>query len=257
MQKFSSLLLAGAISVAAMAPASAQDKSAAFTPAQEQAIRKVVRDYIVKNPEIIAEAIAALRRKQEQAKSAKQTASVAEHRKEIYASHMTPVGGNPKGSITVVEFFDYNCGWCKRAKPILDGVVEKDGNIRVVFKEFPILGAGSVYAAQAALAARKQGKYLEFHNKMMSYQGRISPPVVLKLAKEVGLDVDRLQADMKDPEITKALRANYELAQKIGVDGTPAFVIGTKVAHYMQAEQFQAVFEQARRTCKAQKITPC
>jgi protein-disulfide isomerase len=253
----SRILVAGCLAMAAVASARAEDKSTAFTPGQEQAIRKIVRDYLIKNPEVIAEAIAALRKKQEDAKSAKQAEAVAAHRKEIFTPILTPVGGNPDGTITVVEFFDYNCGWCKRAKPILDGLIKEDGNIRVIYKEFPILGAASVYAAQAALAAEKQGKYEVFHDKMMAFEGRISPPVVLRLAKEVGLDVDRLQKDMKDPEITKALRATYELAQKIGVEGTPAFVIGTRVAHFMQPDQFAAALEDARRTCKAENIAPC
>lgn len=261
--KFPRLLAAGAVLLAAsslaVAPTTsiAQGKSAAFSAQQEEAIRKIVRDYIIKNPEIIAEAIAILRKRQEDAKAKEQQASVSAHRKEIYSSPLTPVGGNPKGTITVVEFFDYNCGWCKRAKPILDSLIKEDGNIRVIYKEFPILGPGSVYAAQAALAAHKQGKYVAFHKKMMAHKGRISPPVVLRLAGEVGLDVDKLQKDMKDPAITKSLRATYQLARKIGVEGTPAFVIGNRVAHFMQPDQFRSVLQEARQTCKAQKIAPC
>lgn len=255
--KVARLVLAGSIAFAASAPVHAEDKAATFSPGQEQAIRKIVRDYLIKNPEVISEAIAALRQKQEREKVARQTAAVSEHRKEIFTTTIAPIGGNPNGTVTIVEFFDYNCGWCKRAKPILDSVIKNDGKVRVVYKEFPILGSGSVYAAQAALAARKQGKYVEFHNKLMSYGGRISPPVVLRLAKEVGLDVAKLQKDLKDPEITKVLRANYDLAKKIGVEGTPAFVIGTRVTHFMQPDQLQAVLDDARRTCKAEKLTLC
>jgi len=138
------------------------------------------------------------------------------------------VGGNPKGDITVVEFFDYNCGYCKRVAPTVSAVLNNDPNVRIVYKEFAILGPQSLVAARAALAAKRQGKYHEFHDAMMSAE-QADGDSVTATARALGLDYEKLVKDMEDPKITEQLERNYRLATALGINGTPAFVIGDRL----------------------------
>ncbi|MGH6937931.1 DsbA family protein [Hypericibacter sp.] len=148
---------------------------------------------------------------------------------EIFSDPTAPVGGNPAGDVTLVEFFDYNCPYCREAASILDATVQTDKGLRLVFKELPILGPGSTFAAQAALAAHKQGKYLIFHKAMMAYSGAITESSTLQIATDVGLDLERLKTDMKDPLIDQAVQRNRALAQALRISGTPSFVIGREI----------------------------
>ncbi|MBW8728935.1 MAG: DsbA family protein, partial [Inquilinus limosus] len=148
---------------------------------------------------------------------------------EIFRSASSPVIGNAQGDVTLVEFFDYQCGYCKRAQPDLERLVKQDTGLKVVLKEFPILGPASVTAARASLAAKMQGKYLEFHTKMMGLKGQLTDQVIYDTAQQVGLDLDKLKQDMNDASVVAELRANMDLAQALGVQGTPAFVINDQI----------------------------
>jgi protein-disulfide isomerase len=220
------LMLAGiVIGFLPWRPATAAD----FTPAQTQAIQSIVHDYLMSNPSVLADALRAADAKLKHDADAKTAGLIADHRRQLYDDPRTPVGGNPHGKTTLVEFFDYRCPYCKETQPSLDKLLAKDPQLRFVYKEFPILGPVSVTAAHAALAAARQGKYAAFHRAMMAARGNITNDTVFQVAKAVGLDVDRLKRDMGAPEINAAIAANMKLAEALGIDGTPAFVIGDQV----------------------------
>ncbi len=222
--RFTSAVLCAA--VVAVGAAAAEEP---FTPEKTSAIENIVREYILKNPEIIIEAARILRMRKETAARNQTRRTVLARRDELFNDPASPVGGNPQGDVTVVEFFDYQCPYCKRVLPSIQALLAEDGNLRYVFKEFPILGKASVFAARAALAAQRQGKYLEFHMAVMPAKGKLTEAKVMRLAKTAGLDVDRLRRDMADGTIDDSIRRNLELASALNVNGTPAFVIGDTV----------------------------
>jgi protein-disulfide isomerase len=155
--------------------------------------------------------------------------NLADRTQEITADPASPVGGNPDGDVSLVEFFDYNCPYCRRMGPILRQMIENDANLRIVYKEWPILGSGSVFAAKAALAAHKQGKYLAFHEALMEGPGKADESRVLEVAKYIGLDIERLRGDMDSDEIIQAIDRNMALARALQITGTPTFVIGSEI----------------------------
>lgn len=201
-------------------------QSASVKVDDKAAIEKIVRDYLIANPEVIEEAIRALQAKREIEEQNRAKAAVAAHRDALRAHPMTPVSGNPKGDVTVVEFFDYQCGYCKRSLALMVNLLRADKNIRVVWKEMPILGPASRFAARAAMAAKRQDKYFDFHISVMGARGRLSENKVMSIASDVGLDIEQLKEDMKDPKINAYLDETLQLASSLGIRGTPAFVIG-------------------------------
>jgi protein-disulfide isomerase len=218
-----SIALAVALCFAGARLASAAD---AFNPAQKDEVRKLVREYLSEHPEAVMEAINALQAKDEKAKTDKQVSAIKDRKKDIFEQTDGTVLGNPKGNVTLVEFFDYNCGYCKAMFPALMDVVKADGNVKLVVKEFPILGPPSVTASKAALAARKQTKYNELHLALMSHKGALTDDGVIQIAMDAGLDVAKLQKDMADPAISAILNKNRDLAQDLDIQGTPALIIG-------------------------------
>jgi protein-disulfide isomerase len=206
-----------------MAPARAAEP---LTPAQKDAVEKIIHDYFMAHPEFIIDVLheAEAKLKAEKADDAKQ--AIAARRDELLHDASAPVGGNPDGDVTIVEFFDYRCPYCKQVEPSLDALVQQDPKIRIVYKEFPVLGAASVYATRIALAARNQGKYAAFHGAMMATKGDITEEVILKVAKSVGVDIDKAKAQMNAPEIDELIKRNYALADALDIQGTPAFIIG-------------------------------
>ncbi len=221
-RKFSILMIALIVSATSALAQSA-------TPLSEERIKELALEAILENPGVIEEAIQRLQQvRQDQIQT--DIKSTIERRRNILVNDPNaPVLGNPQGDVTLVEFFDYNCPYCKRAKPELEALLKSDSNVRFVFREWPILGAGSVFAARAALAARKQGKYEEFHWALMGFKGRINEDSTMKVAQEVGLDVDQLKTDMDAPEVSKHIQVSMQLAQELNIAGTPAFVIGDEV----------------------------
>lgn len=200
----------------------------AFSPEQRRAIEGVVKDYLIQNPEIFVEVQSALEKKMAEQEAERTKTMVAAHAKEIYRAANAPVAGNPDGDITVVEFFDYNCGYCKRGFSEIAKLVEQDKNVRVVFKEFPILTEGSEQAARVALAARVQGKYWDVHRDLIQTKGAINEAVALKVAEKHGLDMVKLKADMASPEVKAEIDRVKELANQLGINGTPHFLVGDK-----------------------------
>lgn len=220
------LALAGAlISVAAPAAWAATD----LAPAQREAIEGIIHDYLLHNPDVLLEALRGAEEKLNHEADLKAAKVLNDRQSEIFDDRATPVAGNPRGDVTIVEFFDYRCPYCKQVLPSLQTLLKEDHNLRFVFKELPVLGPPSVTAAHAALAAQRQGKYEAFHNAMMATKGQITDETVYKVAGSVGLDVDRLKQDMSAPEIEQALKANLALADALNIHGTPGFIIGKHI----------------------------
>lgn len=192
----------------------------------EDEIKELALEAILENPQIIMEAIAILEGQRNEAQAAAQAEVLLRQRDFLENDPNAPFVGNAEGSTVVVEFFDYNCPYCKRAAGDVKALLEADEDVRVVYREWPILGEGSVFAARAALAARAQDKYEEMHWGLMEMRGRAEEASVLALARSVGLDMDRLVADMQGDEVNDHIANSLQLAQSLGFTGTPAFVIG-------------------------------
>lgn len=235
------LLAANTVTVV---PVSAQNAAEAITPAQRSAFEGVIR-----------EATQVLQQREEAEKQAIAARAVKERQDELLRDASSPVGGNPDGDITIVEFFDYNCGYCKRVAPSVAETLTNDPKVRVVYKEFAILGQESVFAARAALAAGRQGKYLAFHEALMTAE-RADGEAVVALSKQLGLDQAKLLKDMRDPEINTILERNYQLANALGINGTPAFVIGERmIPGAMDAAGLAEIIAQERAKKKAAEKT--
>ena len=216
-------LVAFAVLAAGTGPALAAD---ALDEAQRSAVEALIERYIAENPEKIVESVRAHNRRVEAERRDAAAANLVAMRGELLDDPASPVAGNPDGDVTVVEFFDYRCGYCKRSLDVLMTVMEEDPNLRVVFKEFPILSPQSRRAALAALAAREQGGYLPFHVALMEARGSFEDEQIFEIAGEVGLDVARLAADMEAPAAAAQIDAVSALATALDISGTPAFVVG-------------------------------
>ena len=228
----SSLRLFAAVCAALLALAVPQSlRAAEFSPAQRGAIEKIVHDYLVKHPEVLQEVMGELEKRQQAAETEKHKAAVKANANLLFNSPDEVVLGNPKGNVTFVEFFDYNCAYCKHAMGDMLTLLKTDPKLRVVLKEFPVLGPGSVEAARVAVAVRMQApqKYLAFHTKLLGERGRADGARALAVAQELGLDMDRLRKDMKSPEVDKTLKQDFKLAEDLGLNGTPSYVIGNNV----------------------------
>ena len=226
------LALVLTLGLATSGPAAAQEQShpGGFGPDQIQGIEQIIRDYLIQHPEVLIQSLTAHQNRQRVAEEQRRQQAVIDQRTALTEDPDTPVIGNPDGDVTIVEFFDYRCQYCRRVVDSVRKVVEEDGKIRLVMKEFPILGPQSIQAARAALASVKQGKYEEFHFALMTEPGDMSDPHIRRVASEVGLDVDRLQRDMRSKEVDAMIRRNHELARALDINGTPAFVIGDTLA---------------------------
>jgi len=225
----------------------AADKPA-LTPTQKEEVKKTVREYLLENPEVISEALNMLEARQQANKLAKRAEVAKARRAELINPPEGTVLANPNGDVTIVEFFDYNCGYCKQVVPTLMNAVKADPKVKLVVKEYPILGQSSLLASQAALAARKQNKYPEFHMALMSFRGQLSQPAIMETANKAGLDVKKLQEDMKSDEIMQILRKNHDLAQELGIDGTPAIFVGDAfVPGAIEKEDLDKLIADARK----------
>lgn len=218
--------LAAAVLLASASAGAAEDPP--FTAQQEERLGEIVREYLLEHPEIINEAMLALRERQAAEEAAIVAQALQEHKDELLADPMSPVGGNLQGAVTVVEFFDYNCPYCRAAVPMVTALLQKNPDVRFVYKEFPTLAESSRFAARAALAARIQSPelYPASHDALMKAEGRLTEDGVVQIAREAGVDVDRMRADMEAPAIKESIDRNIQLARAIGVTGTPTFIIG-------------------------------
>jgi protein-disulfide isomerase len=195
----------------------------------EKKIVDVVHDYLTKNPEILVEMTNELDKRQQDQQAEQQQKVISDNADAIFRSQLAYTAGNPNGDVSVVEFFDYNCGFCRRALPEVVKLVDSDDKVRVVFKELPIFGDESEAAAKVALAAGKQGKYFEMHQKLFTEPGKADKDKAMRIATELGLDIPQLEKDMQDPSIQQSLDEAKELAQKLGLQGTPLYLIGDRV----------------------------
>jgi protein-disulfide isomerase len=226
MVKLRAILRAGVLSLGVLAMAgSLAALAAAESGLSEEKFGSMVRDYLLKHPEVLREVIDALDKKEKAAEAQASVQVISTRAKEIFRSADDHVAGNPAGKVSVVEFFDYNCGYCRHSLPDVLKLIDSDKDVRLVFKEFPILGPGSVTAAKAAIAARHQDKYWNFHLALMRTPGTVDDAKVFEVAKTVGLDVPKLKSDMEKPEVAKIIAENHAMAQALGIQGTPAFII--------------------------------
>ncbi len=196
-----------------------------LTDLTREEIEIIVRDYLVEHPEVVIEALRAYERQVAEQEAAEAARAMSELSDEIYNDPDTPFGGNPDGEIVIVEFFDYRCGYCRRSAADLFAVRDDADDVKVIYKEFPILGDASTLAARATLASRNQGLYEPFHEALMETDIGFSESEIMAVAETVGLDTDQLARDMDDPEITAYLARTYDLALALGVTGTPAFIV--------------------------------
>jgi protein-disulfide isomerase len=225
----SRLAFAAVALLALGAAASAQT----ITGAQRGEIEKIIREYLINNPDVLQEAIAELEKRQAKVEAEKHKTAVKDNAEALFNSPRHVTVGNPKGDVTFVEFFDYNCGYCKRALDDMMVLMKADSNLKVVLKEFPVLGPGSQDAARVGVAVRMQDKtgkkYLEFHQKLLTGRGQVDKARALAAAKDVGLDVARIERDMGSDEVRTSLEESFKLAEALGLNGTPSYVIGNDV----------------------------
>jgi len=221
-------------------PAHAQE----LTPEE---VKRLALEAILENPEIVLEAVAIVREREEAAKQQAAEDAITQLRDMLENDPNAPVMGNPDGDVTVVEFFDYNCPYCKRSAAAIQELLEADPNIRLVMREWPILGEGSVFASLASLAAREQGKYEEFHFALMLADARKDEGVVRRIARDIGLDMDLIEAHMEDEAVTRHLQDSDGMARALGFTGTPSFVIGGQAIYgFVPMEDMQAAVEAVR-----------
>lgn len=243
-----SLFFAGALAVAPAAMASSLDLEN-MTPEEREAFRAEVRAYLLENPEVIMEAVQILEQRRQQAGQQQDRDLVLANADRLYNDGFSYVAGNPDGDVTVVEFLDYRCGFCKRAHPEVEEMLDRDSNIRLIVKEFPILGPDSVHAGKIALAALEldRAKYGELSDRFMTHTGNLTEQSAYRIAGDVGYDIAALKELANSGEIDDRLQQNYQLAQALGLQGTPAFVIGTEVIRgYLPVDEMLAAVEQAR-----------
>ena len=230
LRPFAAALFAILVAVPAAAPARAQS----FTGDQRGEIERIVREYLLSHPELLQEVMSELEKRQAVAEAEKHRTAVKQYSEVIFSSPRQVTLGNTQGDVTVVEFFDYNCGYCKRAMSDMLDLMKNDAKLKFVLKEFPVLGEGSMQAAQVAAAVRMQDKsggkkYLEFHQKLLTGRGQADKARALAVAKEIGLDVARIEKDMAGDEVKAQLEESFKLAEALGLNGTPSYVVGNDV----------------------------
>ena len=219
-----------AVALCATPPAASAEN---FSGGQRGEIETIIRNYLIAHPEVLEEAMAELNKRQAAAEAEKHEASVEQNSDAIFNSPRGVVLGNKDGDVTFVEFFDYNCGYCKRAMTDMLDLMKSDSKLKVVLKEFPVLSQGSVEAAQVAVAVRMQDpggkKYLDFHQRLLGGRGAADKARAIAAAKEAGLDVARIEKDLASPEVRATIEENFKLAESMGMNGTPSYVIGKQV----------------------------
>ena len=250
---YTSIVALGAAAASALiafgfSPGSETLAEEAMTRAQ---VEQIVREYLLEHPELLIEVMNKLDEKQIAERAAEAKKIIAENRKALDDDGYSFVAGNPKGDVTVIEFFDYNCVYCRHTRPNVLALIEADPNVRVVLKEFPILGPASETAARAAMASVAQGKYWDYHNKMLGAEEKMDEARIYALAQEAGLDVERLKRDMAAPAIEEHIKEIYGLAEKLRIDGTPTFIIGdTLVSSAQTLDELKEHVAAARAKCE-------
>lgn len=229
-------------------PAQTKDSAEILTVStkERRSIEIVIKDYLLANPSIIRDAMQALQDQERREAAERAAENMKSYKQAIFQDPDSPVVGNPNGDVSVVVFFDYNCGYCKKTLPALAGIIANDPSLRVVYKEFPVLGARSLIAAQAALAAAKQGKYAEFHDRLMNSESADEESIKV-ISDAIGLNYERLQKDMADPALNESLARNHNLADSLGIGGTPSYIVGDQIIPgAIDAASLEQVIENVR-----------
>lgn len=251
---FKKVLLASAMLVTAWSVsgvAKAEDSKLPFTEEQRGAMEDFVRDFIMKNPEVLIESVNKMREREVEAQDQAAKSALGQYTEFFKDDSKVPVAGNPKGDVTVVELFDYNCGYCKHAFEAVQKVMDNDKNVRFVFIDLPILSQQSETAAKWALAAKMQGKYWPFHQALMKSTAPKTEENMTEIAKNVGLDVEKLKKDSESKDVMAEIEKGREIAGKLGVTGTPAFIIGDEIVRgYVEYEGFKALIDEQRKNKK-------
>ena len=213
----------------------------------------LLRDSLNENPEIVVSALSRFQQQQAHIHQQRLQAAVHSHQDDLLDETIVPAVGNPRGDVTIVEFVDYQCGFCKRAHPMIQRLLADDGNVKLIYKEFPILGPASIYAARAVLAARKQDKFVAFHDALMEARVRLNESTIMRIAADVGLDVNQLEQDMATnvDAHQEVFVASHNLAGALGIEGTPSFVIGGNVVSGLIDEAtLRRLIEDARQSSR-------
>ena len=209
----------------------------------DQKIKRLALEAILENPEIVMQAVAIIQQREKD----RAALGATKVRLQLEQDQNSPSLGNPNGDVTVVEFFDYNCPYCRKAGKTVQDLIASDKNVRVIYREWPILGEASLYAARAALAARVQGKYEELHWALMNGEGRANEASILKIARNLGLDITKLKVDMTSPAVEAHIAESNVLARTLGFTGTPAFIVGDLTAPGMlSVDEITAMIAEAR-----------
>lgn len=248
------LTIAAALAAACFALAATP--AGALSASDRPAIEAIIKDYLLKNPEVLRDALEELEKKQAAEDVKNQGATIAANKKLIFDSPRAPSFGNPKGDVTLVEFFDYNCGYCRHALGDVLKLVKDDPKLKVVLKEFPVLGPSSVEAAKVAVAVRMQDttgkKYIEFHKRLLGGRGEANGERALQAAKEAGFDLDRIRKDMKSPEVAATLNESAKLARSLGINGTPTFIMpGEMIVGALGYDTLKSKIDSVRKCGKA------
>lgn len=213
-----------------------------------QDVEHIVREFIINNPEVILDSVEAYGNAQQASRNEDRQKAVEEHLDWLEKNDTLPVAGNPNGDVTIVEFFDYNCGYCKRALSDVMTIIEEDKGVRLVFIEMPILGRTSELAARWAMAAREQDRYLEFHIALMKHNGPLTEGALQSIAENIGLDVEKMRADADSEAVSSMIAEKTSKASQIGITGTPAFVIGGQLyGGYIGLEAMRQAVAEARK----------
>ncbi|MDH4194828.1 MAG: DsbA family protein [Nitrospirota bacterium] len=226
----------------------AESPPAQSDPAFQQAVEQVVEQYIRAHPEVIEQTLQALQAKREAQERERVRNLIATKQAELLNDPNSPVSGNLEGDVTVVEFFDYRCGYCKRVAGAVTQLQQDDPNVRVVYKDYPILGEASVLAARAALASKAQGKHVAFHEALLASKNELTQETIFNIATAVGLDKERLNTDMQNPTLQAIIEGNRALARELGINGTPGFIIGTElVPGALELKDLKNLIRQVRK----------
>jgi protein-disulfide isomerase len=244
------LMVAGVFVALFMARGNVGSDGIPALASNKEDIERIVKNYLLENPEVIFEAVRRMETKENDQRMSRMKEGAKKHAADLFNRPDAIVAGNPNGDVTIVEFFDYKCGYCRKIVPELSQLIKQDGNIRLVMKEFPILSRDSEMAARAAIASVKQGKYWDFHIALMSAD-EITQESVMAIAKGVGIDTVKLAADMAAPSSSDVISRNHELAQKLGIEATPTFYIGdTPYAGALPLSELKAAVAAARKAKK-------
>lgn len=240
-----------ALALSAAAPVAGAFEIATMSDQERAVFRSEVRDYLLENPEVLMEAIAILEERRNQQAADQDLAVIQTNRDAIFDDGASFVGGNPDGDVTVVEFMDYRCGFCKRAYPLVEELISSDGNIRFILKEFPILGDESTLASSYAISVKMvagDDAYKEAHDRLMTHNGQINDGFLARLSRDLGLNHKDIAAEMAGDEAAQVIAENRALATRLGIQGTPSFIMGENfVRGYVELDQMRAIVETIRQ----------